>query len=114
MTSYSNGKILVSAKFVVGLGLIAVWYMRKDRYRKGYDKGFEAGRKSVTDKVFKEDHEDAFVMDTDEGSFKVSEIKKKERKPLIEVNDTNEKSKSPYTSYRSYYKTKETSDTNEE
>ncbi len=90
-----NGKITVSRNLVIILGVAAVWYMRKDRYRKGYDKGYAAGRKSITDKVFKEEHDEAFVMDTDEGSFKVSEIKKKERKPLIEVDkpetgDTNE------------------------
>jgi len=95
MTSNDNGKILVSRKLVIILGVAAVWYMRKDRYRKGYDKGYAAGRKSITNKVFKEEHGEAFVMDTDEGSFKVSEIKKKERKPLIEVDkpetdDTNE------------------------
>ena len=90
MTSNDNGKILVSRKLVIVLGVAAVWYMRKDRYRKGYDKGYAAGRKSITDKVFNGEHGEAFVMDTDEGSFVVSEIKKKERKPLIEVDDTNE------------------------
>ncbi len=90
-----NGKITVSRNLVIILGVAAVWYMRKDRYRKGYDKGYTAGRKSITDAVFEKDQDAAFIMNTEEGSFKVSEIKKKERKPLIEVDkpetgDTNE------------------------
>jgi len=95
MTTCGNGKIMVSAKFVVGLGLIAVWYMRKDRFRKGYDKGFEAGRKSVTNQIFEAEKSEPFEVVTDDGSFRVTEIKKKEKKPVInienpETNDTED------------------------
>lgn len=94
MTTCGNGKIMVSAKFVVGLGLIAVWYMRKDRFRKGYDKGFAAGKKSVTNQIFEAEKSEPFEVVTDDGSFRVTEIKKKEKKPVInienpETNDTD-------------------------
>lgn len=107
-----NGKILVSRKLVIVLGIAAVWYMRKDRYRKGYDKGYAAGRKSITDTIFKDDQEDTFQFNVDEGSFVVSEIKKKAKKPLIEVDksEADEKSNGPAVSYRSYYKTEETNE----
>jgi hypothetical protein len=79
--------------------------MRKDRFRKGYDKGFADGRKSVTNQIFEAEKSEPFEVVTDDGSFRVTEIKKKEKKPVINIEnpDDNENKE-----------TNETNETNEE
>lgn len=43
MTNCDNGKILVSRKLVIGISLAALWYMRKDLLKRGYNRGYKDG-----------------------------------------------------------------------